>query len=168
MGMPVQKNIPYKPLPKKPHTSDLLQSKSITSKRKPPYPTNTQEQLTLITAFFGFSKTMLGEIFGVSRQCIYNWFNNNDINEKYCEKIKGLADIVFDIDPEPSQQIFHVYINDIIEGYDKSLFDYLCDDDFDKNIVLKLSRTLYELSKERWKRIDTIPKAKHRERLEMR
>ena len=146
------------------YTSYLRQLESFTPKRKPLYPITTQEQLTLISVFFGFSKSRLRDIFGVSRQCIYNWFYNTDEpDNNHYEKIKRLADIAYEIDPEPSQQIFHVYENDIIDGYEKSLFDYLRDDDFDKDIVFKLSRTLYEMSKERWKRIDAIPKAKHRQ-----
>ena len=143
------------------YPSYLRQLESFTPKRKPHYPITTQEQLTLISALFSFSKSKLGDIFGVSRQCIYNWFNNDVPDEKHYEKIKRLTDIAFEIDPEPSQQIFHVYTKDIINGYHKSLFDYLLDDDFNYNTVLKLSKTLYEMSKERWKRIDAMPKAKY-------
>jgi len=144
------------------YPSDPRQLESFTLNKKPLYPITTQEQLTLISAFFGFSKSKLGDIFGVSRQCIYNWLNDSDDpDDKHYEKIKRLTDIAFEIDPEPSQRIFHVYENDIIDGYDKSLLDYLRDDDFDKDTVLKLSRTLCEMSKERWKRIDAMPKAKH-------
>ena len=121
----------------------------------------TREQILLISAFFGLSKTKLGEILGVSRQTIYNWYNNNDIAEENNDKIRRLADIANEVDPEPSQQIFHVYANDIIDGYEKSLINYLLDDDFDEYTVVNLSKTIYEMSKERWKRIDSMPKAKY-------
>jgi len=134
---------------------------SAQAKVKPRPPLTTREQLMLISAFFGFSKSKFGEIFGVSRQCIYNWFNDAEpVNEHY-EKIKRLADIAFEVDPEPSQQIFHVYANDVMEGYNKSLIGYLLGDDFDKDTVVKLSKTIYEMSKERWKRINSIAKAKY-------
>jgi hypothetical protein len=121
----------------------------------------TREQLMLISSFFGFSKSKLGEIFGVTRQSVHNWFNNSEIANEHYKKIKRLTDVVCKVDPEPSQQIFHIYINDVINGYDKSLFDYLLDDDFDNGTVIELSKTLYEMSKERWKRIDVMPKAKY-------
>jgi transcriptional regulator with XRE-family HTH domain len=121
----------------------------------------TRERLMLISAFFGFSKSRLGEIFGVTRQSIYNWFDNIEPDIEHYEKIQRLADVVLEVDPAPSQSIFHVYLKDIIKGYSKSLFDYLLDDDFNKDTVIRLSKTLYEMSKERWKRIDAIPKAKY-------
>jgi len=121
-----------------------------------------REQLLLISAFFGFSKTKLAEIFGVTRQSVHNWFDNADVSNEHCEKIKRLADVVREVVPEPSQQIFHAYINDLIDGYNKSLLEYILADDFDKDIVVKLSKTIYEMSIERWKRIDAIPKAKYK------
>jgi len=131
------------------------------ARKKPRYPITAREQLMLIAAFFGFSKLKLGEILGVTRQSIYNWFDDAEpVNEHY-EKIKRLADVAFEVDPQPSQPIFHVYADEVIKGYAMSLFDYLLDDGFDKDTVLRLSRTLYEMSKERWERIDAMPKAKH-------
>ena len=119
-----------------------------------------REQLLLISAFFGFSKSKLGEIFGVSRQSIHSWFNNAEVASENYEKIKRLADIVIEVDPNPSQQIFHVYANDVIEGYNKSLFEYILDDDSERESVIKLAKTIYEMSRERWKRISAMPKAK--------
>jgi len=127
----------------------------------PKYPVAIPEQLKLITSFYGFSKSKLGEIFGVTRQSIYNWFNNEEPDFKHYKKIKCLTGIVFNIDPIPSQEIFHVYIYDVIEGYDKSLFNYLLDDVIEKEKIEKLSSILYEMSKERWRRIDAMPKPRY-------
>ena len=121
-----------------------------------------REQLMLISAFFGFSKTKLAEIFGVTRQSVHNWFDNAEVASEHYEKIKRLAEVVREVDPKPSQQIFHAYANDIIDGYEKSLFEYIVAEDFNKDIIIKLSKTIYEMSIERWKRIDVIPKAKYR------
>ena len=129
---------------------------------RPDRPVTTREQLMLISAFFGFSKSELGKLFGVARQSIYNWFNNSEVASEHSKKIKCLADIAFEVDPKPTQQIFHVYANEVIKGHYKSLFNYLLDDDIDKDTVIPLSRTIYEMSKERWKRIDAIPKAQSR------
>jgi len=131
-------------------------------KKKTSKPITTMEQLMLISAFFGFSKSKLGELLGVTRQSIYNWFNNSEVDSEHSKKIKCLADIAFEVDPKPSQHIFHVYANEVIEGYEKSLFHYLRDDDINKDKVIALSRTIYEMSKERWKRIEAIPKAQYR------
>ena len=134
---------------------------SFINKKQLDRPVTTQEQLMLISAFFGFSKSKLGEIFGVTRQSIYNWFNNTEpVNEHYT-KIKHLSDVAFEIDPEPTQQLFHVYVKDVISGFDKSLFDYLLEENFDHHAVVKLAKTIYEMSKARWKRIDAIPDAKY-------
>jgi len=118
-------------------------------------------QLMLISAFFGFSKSRLGELFGVIRQSIYNWFDNIEPDNEHYEKIQRLADVVLEVDPAPSQPIFHVYVNSIMEGYSKSFFDYLLEDEFNKDTVVRLSKTIYEMSKERWERIDATPKAKY-------
>jgi len=134
---------------------------SVQPREKVAPPITTREQLMLISAFFGFSKSKLGLIFDVSRQAIYDWYNNVEPVQDHYEKIKRLADVAFEVDPKPSQQIFHVYANEVREGYERSLFDYLRDDDFDKDTVVRLSRTLYEMSKERWERIDAMPKAKY-------
>ena len=144
------------------YLNDLKESLvSVRLKEEADYPITTRERLMLISAFFGFSKSKLGLIFDVSRQAIYDWFNDVEPVHEHYEKIKHLADVALEVDPKPSQQIFHVYANEVREGYEKSLFDYLLDDDFDKETVVKLSRTLYEMSKERWERIDAMPKAKY-------
>jgi len=125
------------------------------------HPVTVSEQLKLITALYGFSKSELGKIFGVTRQSIYNWYNNDEPDPKHLKKIKCLADMVFNVDPQPSQEIFHVYANETIEGYDKSLFNYLLDDVLEKEKIEKLSSILYEMSKERWRRIDAMPKPRY-------
>jgi len=146
------------------HLSSLIRNQQALNSLPSKKPNNfitTREQLMLISAFFGFSKSRLGDILGVTRQSIYNWFDNSEpVNEHY-QKIQRLADVVLEIDPAPSQPIFHVYVYDIMEGYSKSLFDYLLDNDFNKDTVVRLSRTIYEMSKERWERINAIPKAKY-------
>jgi len=129
--------------------------------KKPNNIITTREQLMLISAFFGFSKSKLGKIFGVTRQSIYNWLDNNKSDDEHYEKIQRLADVVLEVDPAPSQPVFHVYVNSIIEGYSKSLLDYLLDSNFNKDTVVGLSKTIYEMSKERWKRIDSTPRAKY-------
>ena len=138
---------------------NLQNLSSVNVIKKPNKPITTREQLMLITAFFGFSKSKLGELLGVSRQCIYDWFNNAEAAINNAKKIKVLADIAYEIAPKPSQQIFHIYANEVISGYDKSLVDYLLDDDIEKEKIVALSKTIYEMSIERWKRIKAIPKA---------
>ena len=128
---------------------------------KPKFPNTPRDQLKLISAFFNFPKAKLGDIFGVTRQSIYDWFDNKNISSENYQKIKRLADVVFEVDPEPSQQVFHIYANEVLEGYEKSLFEYLIDDDFDKNKIVELSKTIYGMSKDRWQRIDSTPKAKY-------
>jgi len=139
-----------------PNLQDIWYLQPHLCEEKPSPPLTTREQLMLISSFFGFSKSKLGEIFGVSRQSIYNWFDNANIDTQHYEKISRLAEVAYEVDPKPSQNIFHIYINNIIEGYEKSLFDYILENDFDKNTVVKLSKKIYEMSKERWKRIDVI------------
>jgi len=146
------------------HLSLLIrnqQALNFLPSKKPNNFITTREQLMLISAFFGFSKSSLGEIFGVTRQSIYNWFDNIEPDNEHYKKIQRMADVVLEVDPAPSQPVFHVYLNDIIEGYSKSLFDYLLEDEFNKDTVVRLSKTIYEMSKERWERIDAIPKAKY-------
>jgi len=146
------------------HLSPLIRNQQALNSlpyKKPNNFITTREQLMLISAFFGFSKSKLGQIFGVTRQSIYNWLDNNKSDDDHYEKIQRLADVVLEVDPAPSQPLFHVYVNKIMEGYNKCLFDYLLDDEFNKNTVIRLSRTIYEMSKERWERIDSTPKAKY-------
>ena len=140
-------------------TPEHLASIHIT--KKPISVLTPREQLLLISTFFNFPKSKLGKIFDVTRQSIYDWFDNKNISSENYQKIKRLSDVVLEVDPEPSQQIFHIYANEVLEGYDKSLFEYLLDDDFDKNKIVELSKTIYEMSKERWRRIDKIPEAKY-------
>ena len=159
-----QKNLQDEIAPSYPIYLNLQEAQYLPSayaKKKPERPITSREQLMLISTFFGFPKSKLGEIFGVTRQSIYNWFDGAEPDNEHYKKIKRLADVAFKVEPQPSQPIFHIYTNEVINGYDKSLFDYLLDDDFDKNVVTRLSRTLYKMSKERWKRIDAMPKAKY-------
>jgi transcriptional regulator with XRE-family HTH domain len=131
------------------------------SEQKKTIPILPRDQLLLIIGFFGFSNTEISRICGVSRPTVYAWIDGKEPKTENLNKIKNLAQIAFDIAPEPACPLFHHYSEEPIQGYEKSLVDYLIEDTQDRDFIVRLASTIYQMSKERRERIAAIPKAKY-------
>ncbi|GHV10284.1 hypothetical protein FACS189485_23310 [Spirochaetia bacterium] len=120
-----------------------------------------KEQLDLIYSFFGFSCTDLSKILHVSRPAIYAWIDATEPKIENAERIKYLAQLAFDIAPEPYCPMFYIFVNRPVEHNEKSLLEYLIDDNQSREFISALAKTVYQMSVERRKRIEDVPKAKH-------
>jgi hypothetical protein len=138
----------------------IQQSAAIIEKEKL-FPVSAKEQLDLIYSFFGFSCTDLSKILHVSRPTIYAWIDETEPKIENAEKLRYLAQIAFDIAPEPFCPMFYIFVNRPVEHNEKSLLEYLTDDTQPREFIVALASTIYQMSVDRRKRIEDIPKAKH-------
>jgi transcriptional regulator with XRE-family HTH domain len=141
--------------------NQTIPTTSLVFEQKKTIPILPRDQLLLISAFFGFSNTELSRVCGVSRPTVYAWIDGTEPKRENLNKIKYLAQIAFDIAPEPACPLFHHYSEGPIRGYEKSLVDYLIEDTQDREFILQLAAAIYRMSKERRERIEAIPKAKY-------
>lgn len=120
------------------------------------------EQVRLILSFYGFSKTELARIIGISRPALYAWLDGTSepAGENH-DKLLQLAQFAHDSNPNPAISLFHGYIDRAIPGYEKSLLEYLSGPLDDKVFISALVQKIYRMTGERRDRLATIPKAKY-------
>jgi len=120
------------------------------------------EQVRLILSFYGFSKTELAQIIGISRPALYAWIDGTSEPERENhDKLSALAQLAHDMRADPSFTLFHGYINRPIPGYDKSLLEYLSGTLDDMDFLSALVKNISRMTVERKERLDTMPKARY-------
>lgn len=120
------------------------------------------EQVRLILSFYGFTKTELAKIIGISRPALYAWLDGtSEPTGANYEKLSTLAQLAHDIDVEPSVSLFHAYVKRPIPGYEKSLLEYLSGKLENMVFLSTLIRKLFQMTVERQGRLDSIPNARY-------
>lgn len=119
------------------------------------------EQVRFVLSFYGFTKTELASIIGISRPALYAWMDGTSepTGENY-DKLAQLSQLAHEIDPKPVNPLFHGFINRVIPGYSKSLLEYLLSKSENINSLQGLVREIYRLTEERLERLNTLPKAR--------
>lgn len=133
----------------------------VIMKKEPYYfPMTPIEQVHLVLKFFGFTKTELAMIIGISRPALYAWIDGtSEPSGENHEKLMKLAQMAHDINACPGNSLFHGYIDRPLPGYEKSLLDYLSGNPDKTKTVTSLVQKIYELTQKRRERLDAIPKA---------
>lgn len=118
------------------------------------------EQVRLILSFYGFTKTELAQIIGISRPALYAWIDGTSEpdNENH-DKLSALAQLAHDMRADPSFTLFHGFVNRPIPGYGKSLLEYLSGTLEDMVFLSTLVRKLSHMTVERRERLGAMPKA---------
>ncbi len=117
------------------------------------------EQVRLILAFYGFTKTQLAQIIGISRPALYAWLDGTSEPESANhDKLAALAQLAHDVGAEQSITLFHGYVTRPIPGYEKSLIDYMTGALADGDFLARLIKKIVAMTVERRDRLQAIPK----------
>lgn len=132
----------------------------IIVRHEPAYFTlSPSEQVRLILAFYGFTKTQLAQIIGISRPALYAWLDGTSEPESANhDKLSCMAQLAHDVDAEPAFPLFHGYITRPIPGYDKSLIDYMTGTLTDRVLLSRLIKKIADMTVERRDRLQAMPK----------
>ena len=68
---------------------------------------SSADQIGLIVHTLGFSKRQLAELFGVSRQAIYDWLKGGNVNDKNAQTLSRLAGLLAKVTGDPRRSLYH-------------------------------------------------------------
>ncbi len=118
------------------------------------------EQIQLILKFYGFSKTQLAAVLGISRPALYAWMDgSSEPSPENYNKLMAISEIAYEIDASPTVPLFHAYVDKLFPGYEKSLIAFLSEGPDNSQTIKNLVRNIYQLTLDRRKRLEATPKA---------
>lgn len=107
---------------------------------------STTEQALLIVHTLGFSKRQLAEVFGVSRQAIYDWIKGGNVSEENAERLSRLARLVAEISADSRRPLHHRFTTQPLAEGEPSLLDLLNADSWDEDRILAQLRRARRLT----------------------
>ena len=112
-------------------------------------PMSTTEQIALVVHTLGFGKRQLAEIFGVSRQAIYDWLRGGNVRDENADRLAKLARLVLAVSGDTRRPLYHRFtIRPLVEG-EHSLLDLLRADRWDEDRILAQLRRARTLTTQR-------------------
>lgn len=66
-----------------------------------------EDQIALVVHTLGFSKRQLAELFGVSRQAIYDWLKGGNISGENASRLSKLAGLLQEAAPDTRRPLYH-------------------------------------------------------------
>ena len=112
-------------------------------------PMSTAEQIALVVHTLGFGKRQLAEIFGVSRQAIYDWLRGGNVREENADRLEKLARLVLAVSGDTRRPLSHRLTSRPLAEGEASLLDLLCADRWDEDRVLAQLRRARSLTTQR-------------------
>ena len=107
---------------------------------------STTEQALLIVHTLGFSKRQLAEVFGVSRQAIYDWIKGGNVSEENAERLSRLARLVAEISADSRRPLHHRFTTRPLAEGEPSLLDLLSAASWDEDRILAQLRRARRLT----------------------
>ena len=112
-------------------------------------PMSTAEQIALVVHTVGFGKRQLAEIFGVSRQVIYDWLRGGNVREEDADRLETLARLVLAVSGDTRRPLYHRFTTRPLAEGEDSLLDLLRADRWDEDRILALLRRARTLTTQR-------------------
>ena len=116
------------------------------------YDMSTADQISLVVHTLGLSKRHLGELFGVSRQAIYDWLKGETVSNKNAPKLSELARMLVPITTETRRPLYHRFTTEQISADDPSILDLLREKSLDTGRISQLLRKAREMTTQRQER----------------
>ncbi len=113
------------------------------------------EQIRLAVHILSFTKRQLGELFGVSRQAIYDWLKGEVISNKNASRLAELAGMLGAITTVTRRPLYRRYTTEPITAEDPSILDLLREEEWDTGRILNLLRKAREMTTSRVERQGT-------------
>ena len=97
---------------------------------------STAEQMALVVRTLSFSKRQLADVFGVSRQAIYDWIKGENVSEENADRLSRLAELVAEISPGSWRPLHHRFTTRPLVQGEPSLLDLLRAEAWDEDKIL--------------------------------
>jgi len=105
----------------------------------------TASQISLVVHTLGFNKRQLGEVFGVTRQAVYDWLKGGSISPDNRSKLLTLARLLVEISADTRRPLYHRFTTEpIVEG-ERSVLELLRSEPWDTerlSLILRKARNL--------------------------
>ncbi|MYA67520.1 MAG: helix-turn-helix transcriptional regulator [Gammaproteobacteria bacterium] len=92
---------------------------------------SSAEQIRLVVHTLGFTKRQLGDLFGVSRQAIYDWIKGEAVSDKNASRLFELARMLIPIRAEIRRSLYHRYTTERISADNPSILELLREKNWD-------------------------------------
>lgn len=115
---------------------------------------STADQMALAVHTLGFNKRQLAEVFGVSRQAIYDWLKGANVNEKNTRRLAELANLLKDITAETRRPLYHRFTTQSLDDGCPSILDLLLAEHWDRKRIRTQLRRARSLTTERDRRLN--------------
>ena len=116
------------------------------------YDMSTADQISLVVHTLGLSKRHLGELFGVSRQAIYDWLKGETVSNKNASKLSELARMLVPITTNTRRPLYHRFTTEQISADDPSILDLLREKSLDTGRISQLLQKAREMTTQRQER----------------
>ena len=93
---------------------------------------STAEQIELVVHTLGFGKRQLAELFGVSRQAIYDWLKGGNIRDENADRLEKLARLVLSVSHDTRRPLYYRFTTRPVAEGEPSLLDLLHADPWDE------------------------------------
>ena len=110
---------------------------------------STAEQIALVVHTLGFGKRQLAEIFGVSRQAIYDWLRGGNVRDENADRLEKLARLVLAVSGDSRRPLYHRFMTRPLAEGERRLLDLLCADRWDEDRILAQLRRARTLTTQR-------------------
>ena len=112
-------------------------------------PMSTADQIALVVHTLGFGKRQLAEIFGVSRQAIYDWLRGGNVRDENADRLEKLARLVLAVSGDTRRPLYHRFTTRPLAEGEHSLLDLLRADRWDEDRILARLRHARTLTTQR-------------------
>jgi transcriptional regulator with XRE-family HTH domain len=106
----------------------------------------TADQIALVVHTLGFSKRQLAELFGVSRQAIYDWLKGRSISGENASKLSKIAGLVMEVTPDTRRPLHHQFTTQPLTDREPSILDLLRADPWDMDRIFAQLHRARELT----------------------
>ena len=133
-------------------SSAYHRAQPVETQTKIDYDMSTADQISLVVHTLGFSKRHLGELFGVSRQAVYDWLKGETVSYKNASKLSEIARMLVSITTETRRPLYHRFTTEQISADDPSILDLLREKSLDTDRISRLLRKAREMTTQRQER----------------
>ncbi len=116
---------------------------------------STADQIALVVHTLGFNKRQLAELFGVSRQTIYDWLKGSNVSDENARKLFVLAGLLAEITSNTRRPLYHRFTTQSLAEGEPSILELLRIHPWDTHRILVQLRRARNLTTERQARQGT-------------
>ena len=127
---------------------------------------STADQIALVVHTLGFSKRQLADLFGVSRQAIYDWLKGGNVSAENARKLSALAELLSEVTTGTRRPLYQGFTAQPLGPGEPSILELLRNDSWDRDRILALLHRARDLTTNRNERQGTSRNKRDQGRLD--